>query len=103
MHLSPWPTIDKKQINEEAEKQGNIIMAVITEVRREKSEKHMPLNTQVKKLAIHAGDKETAEAIAKGSEDISGTCKVAEIKILPEKGEGRDVNQYADIHFVAEY
>ena len=103
IHLSPWPTVDEKQFDEEAEKQGNIIIAIITEVRREKSEKHMPLNAQVKKLTIHAGDKETAEAIAKGSEDISGTCKVAEIKILPAKGEGKDVNQCADVHFVAEY
>jgi len=78
-------------------------MAVITGVRREKAEKRMPLNTQIKKLTIYAGGKDTAEIITEGREDISGTCKVANIEVLPKKGEGREIKPYSDIHFFAEY
>jgi valyl-tRNA synthetase len=103
VHLCPWPTLDEKHVDEEAEKRGDLIMAVITEVRREKAEKHMPLNAQIKKLTIYAGGKDTAEIIMEGRDDISGTCKVADIEVLPEKGEGREVKPYSDICFIAEY
>ncbi len=103
IHLSPWPTPDKKRIDEEAEKCGDLIMAVITEVRREKAEKRVSLNTKIKKLTIYAGEKDTAEIITEGKEDISGTCKVANIKVLSEKGEGREIKPYTNIRFLAEY
>jgi len=103
VHLSPWPTLDEKLVDEEAEKRGDLIIAVITEIRREKAEKRMPLNTQIKKLIIYAGGKDTAEIIMEGREDISGTCKVANIEVLPKKGEGREIKPYSDIQFLAEY
>jgi valyl-tRNA synthetase len=103
IHLSPWPKIDKTLIHEEAEKQGDMIMAVITEVRREKSEKHLPLNAQIKTLIIYAGDEEVASMIEEGKEDIRGTCKVASIEILPESGDGKEVKPCNDVRFVAEY
>jgi len=103
IHLSPWPTPDEEHVDETAEKHGDLIMAVITEIRREKAEKRMPLNTQIKKLTIHAGGKDMAEIITEGRDDISGTCKVADIEVLSKKGEGREIKDYSDIRFFAEY
>ena len=103
VHLSPWPTPDEKRIDEEAEKHGDLIMAVITEVRREKAEKRVPLNTQIKKLTVYAGNNENTSIINDGKEDIIGTCKVAKIEIFPEKGEGRRTHGYPDIQFTTEY
>jgi valyl-tRNA synthetase len=103
IHLSPWPKLDEKRISEEAEKHGDLIMAVITEVRREKAEKRMPLNTQIKKLTIYVGEKEMAETIMENSEDIVGTCKVAKIDVLPKEGEGREIKPYSKMRFVTEY
>ncbi len=103
VHLSPWPTPDEKRIDEEAEKYGDLIMAVITEVRREKAEKRVPLNTQIRKLTVYAGNNENTSIINDGKEDIIGTCKVAKIEILPEKGEGRRTRGYPDIQFTTEY
>ncbi len=37
-------------VDEEAEKRGDLIIALISAVRREKAEKHLSLNTQIKKL-----------------------------------------------------
>ncbi|MCK4474591.1 hypothetical protein KAU30_02010, partial [Candidatus Bathyarchaeota archaeon] len=102
IHVSPWPIPNEKRIDEEAEKRGDLIMAVITAVRRGKAEKRIPLNARVKKLTIYAAENGMAKMIAEGREDIAGTCKVANVKIVPEKGEGEAVKPY-DIRFVAEY
>jgi valyl-tRNA synthetase len=103
VHLTPWPKSNERLMDEEAEKQGDLIVAVITEVRREKAEKHMSLNAQIKKLTIYAGEKEAAKTMTEGKEDIAGTCKVGQMEILLKKGEGREVKPYNDVHFVAEF
>jgi valyl-tRNA synthetase len=103
VHLTPWPKSNRRLMDEEAEKQGDLIAAVITEVRREKAEMHMPLNAQIKKLTIYAGEKEAEKTITEGKEDIAGTCKVEQMEILLKKGEGREVKPYDDVRFVAEF
>jgi valyl-tRNA synthetase len=102
IHISNWPETDEKLIDEKAERQGDIVIAVITEVRREKSEKHLPLNTKISTLKIYSAEPETAKMIEQGREDIAGTCKAAEIQILSEKGNGRQIEPYG-ISFIAEY
>jgi valyl-tRNA synthetase len=103
IHLSPWPTPEAKRFDEEAEKCGDIIMAVITEIRRDKAEKKIPLNTQIKRLKIYAGKADLAKILEDGKDDIVGTCKIVELEILPEKGEGRETLGYPIIRFIAEY
>jgi valyl-tRNA synthetase len=103
LQLSPWPEFTQALADDEAEERGDLIIAVIGEVRREKAEKHLPLNTQIKKLTVYAGDGKTAETIKKGDVDIVGTCKVTHLAVLAEKGSGRELAQYPDVHFVAEY
>jgi valyl-tRNA synthetase len=103
LQLSPWPEFKQALADEQAEERGDLIIAVISEVRREKAEKHLPLNVQVKKLTVYAGDSETANVILSGSEDITGTCKVASFEVLAEKGSGREIAQFANVHFAAEY
>jgi len=103
IHVSSWPTIDKKRIDEEAERHGDLIMAVIEEVRRDKAERKMPLNSAIKTLTIYAGSKKTANALDQVVEDIKGTCKAEKLAVLSAKGEGRVVRDYPSIRFVAEY
>jgi valyl-tRNA synthetase len=102
IHVSPWPMMDEKRLDDEAEKQGDLVMAIITEIRREKAERHLPLNTKISKLTIYANKKATTEMISQGKEDIAGTCKVADIQVLLEKGEGREIKLH-DVRFAAEY
>jgi len=101
IHISPWPTPQK--IDEEAEKYGDLLVAVIGEIRREKSEKRLPLNTPIKKLTIYAGSKKSADILKQTAEDIAGTCKTEEIEILPKKGEGREVQGYTNVRYTADY
>jgi len=103
LQISPWPNRDFLKEDERAELRGDMTIALISEIRREKAEKRMPLNTTIKKLTVYAGDHSAAEAITESQTDLMGACKVESINILPEEGIGRDVVQYPHLQFVAEY
>jgi valyl-tRNA synthetase len=103
IHISPWPSVDKTMIDERAEKAGDVIMAVIAEIRKEKAENHKPLNAEIKRLTIYARDKETAKAVMDGKTDIAGTCKASYVEIILKKGEGREVKPYQNLSFAAEF
>jgi len=103
LQISPWPNRDFLKEDERAELRGDMAIALISEIRREKAEKRMPLNTTIKKLTVYAGDHSAAEAITESQTDLMGACKVESINILPDEGIGRDVVQYPHLQFVAEY
>ena len=98
-----WPKPDLGKIDDEAEKKGNLVMAVITEIRREKAEKRKPLNTPMKRVKIYGGKNEFARIINENKEDIIGTCKISQLEILSEKGGGRKVQEIPEISFISEY
>ncbi|MBS7633111.1 valine--tRNA ligase [Candidatus Bathyarchaeota archaeon] len=102
IHLSPWPTVDARLLDKKAEEDGDLVMALITEIRKDKAEKHKPLNAPIKKLTLYASNKDVAKALMDGKEDIAGTVKALFCEILLKKGEGREVKP-CGICFVAEY
>jgi valyl-tRNA synthetase len=95
--------VEEEKIDDGVEKQGDMIMAVIGAVRREKAERRMPLNASVKKLVVYMGNKKDAHILNQVMEDVEGTCKAEKIEILPEKGEGKEVQEYPNVRFVAKY
>jgi valyl-tRNA synthetase len=103
LQQSPWPAYNVAMVDEHVEKRGDLIIELIGEVRREKAEKHLPLNNPVKKLTVYAKDHSGAEAIEEGRSDIMGACKIETLVVLPEEGTGREVVQFPGVYFVAEY
>jgi valyl-tRNA synthetase len=103
LQLSSWPRFAETVADEKAEERGDLIIAVIGDVRREKAEKRLPLNTQIKKLTVYAENEKSAEIIKEGTIDIIGTCKVTNLEVLAEKGNGRELSQYPHVHFTSEY
>jgi valyl-tRNA synthetase len=103
IHVSDWPTPDGEAVDEEAVKSGDLVMALIQSVRRNKSEGGVPLNASVKKLMIYAENKKTADILKEGRSDVAGTCRVENVEIRLGKGEGEKIGGYADIRFVVEY
>jgi valyl-tRNA synthetase len=103
LQLAPWPKPDFGKIDEEAEKKGELVMAVITGIRREKAEKRKSLNAPIKRVKIYAGKSEFARIISENKEDIVGTCKISQLEILSEKGGGRKVQEIPEISFISEY
>ena len=103
LQASPWPKFNAALVDEEAEKNGDLIIAIIGEVRHEKAEKKLPLNAPVKNLIVYAGSDENAKVICSASGDIAGTLKVTNIEVLSEKrSEGRQVSPY-NVYIKAEY
>jgi len=102
IHVSPWPTVNKKLIDKRAENGGNKIVYLIAEIRREKAEKRLPLNTQIRRLTVYAGNEEHAKAIELGKDAIKEACKIKDMKIVAGYGEGRGVKEFPEIKFIAE-
>jgi valyl-tRNA synthetase len=103
LQTSPWPKPDYLEEDEVADLRGDMVVALIAEIRREKAERRMPLNTPIKRLVVYAGDHSAAEAITESQNDLMGACKVENIEVLPQEGVGRDVVQYPHLQFIAEY
>ena len=103
LQISPWPKYDPARVDENVEKDGDLIMAIMSGVRQDKAEKKLPLNTPVKAVDIYSGSKETAKVINSVREDIAGTLKIAKVRVHPEKRiDGRQISQY-DVCFQIEY
>ncbi len=94
IQVSVWPKFNPDLVDEAAEKDGDLITAIMSEVRRDKAEKKMPLNAPVKNLTIYAKDAATAIAIRQSCTDIAATLKIEHLKVEAEiKAEGRQVAQ----------
>jgi valyl-tRNA synthetase len=103
LQISPWPEYNPARVDETAEKDGDLIMAIMSGVRQDKAEKKLPLNAPVKSIDIYSGSKETAKVINSVREDIGGTLKIANIRVHPEKRiYGRQISPY-DVCFQIEY
>ena len=100
IHLTKWVEFDQSKVDEEAKKVGDIIVALIANVRGEKARRGLPLNAELKRLTVYAGDASLQKALEEGKEDIAATLKVSEVEILPITGTGVTVQEYADVSFV---
>jgi valyl-tRNA synthetase len=103
IHTTQWPTIEKDLIDPETEKKGDLIVAVMGEIRRDKAESQKPLNTVVKKLTLYSENKQTLDVLYNAEEDLAGTSKIEKMEATLAKGEGREVQGYPDVRFVVEY
>jgi valyl-tRNA synthetase len=101
LQLTKWSEM-QEWMNEEAEEKGDEIIALISAVRREKAEKHLPLNTPIKKLNIYVEKQKVAEAMKMGVDDITGACKVESLSVNVGKGQGREVAECPGLTFTAE-
>ena len=103
LQVSPWPKFNASLVDEEAEKNGDLIIAIIGEVRHEKAEKKLPLNAPVKKLVVYAGNEANAKVVCSASGDIAGTLKAANVEVLVQKtSEARQIPSY-DVSIKVEY
>jgi len=103
LHVSPWPTVNEELIDEEAQNMGSKIVNLISEIRRDKAEKRLPLNAEIKKLTIYAGSEEHARTVEHGRDAIKEACKIREMQVVIGEGEGRTVKDLPEMTFQAEY
>jgi len=101
LQVSPWPKFDVSVVDEEAEKNGDMIIAVMGAFRNFKAENKQALNAPYSSLTINAGNAEAADALKASFEDIKGTLKVEKLIITADKKtDGRQIGSY-NIYFEA--
>jgi len=93
IQTSKWPQFNQTLINSEAEDAGDLISLVIAEMRKDKAEKKLSLNTPVKNVTVYASNSKNADMINTGKADLAATLKIENLQVLPEKNDGRTVNQ----------
>ncbi|MBT8171691.1 valine--tRNA ligase [Candidatus Bathyarchaeota archaeon] len=103
IHNSEWPSSNKKLVEIETEKSGDLIIALMGEIRRDKAENQKPLNMQIQKLTIYSKNLKSVDIIRQVEEDLIGTCKIMKLDFESSSNQGREVQGYPDVRFVTEY
>ena len=103
LHTSKWPNVNEDMINPKIEKNGDLIVTVMGEIRRDKAENQKPLNALIQKLTFYSEAKDIIDILRQAKEDFIGTCKIDKIEFSSTVGKGRKVQEYPNIRFVAEY
>ena len=75
IHISDWPKVDNNLINKDIEKAGNLLIEVITAVRKFKSENNISLRDPIKEIII-----DTKENIEPFLDDLKAVTKAENIK-----------------------
>ena len=91
VHQLRWPQFDDSRLDEALEKKGDLVIAVISTIRRLKAEKNIPLNSSVKEVAIYSKDSKDLEVLEKLAADIKGTCKVEDLILAASENVGQRV------------
>ncbi len=99
IHLSVWPKADESLIDKDVERKGDLIIAVIRDIRREKNRLGIPLNTPLDNLQIYAEDPEEAEIITIGLDSISATIKADDVDVIEGEGGSLEVEGYSSVKF----
>ncbi len=89
-------------MDEAAEKDGDLVAAVMSEIRRDKAENKKPLNAPIKNLTVNAKAESAAKAIRQAEADIKATLKIEAIIIQTGAADGRQVAQY-EVYIKPEY
>jgi len=104
IHLTRWPSMKKELIDEEVEKEGDVLVAVISEIRREKSKRQVSMKAPIKHLHIYAEQNER-RVLQDNVETVERTCNVGSVSIQPLDcaSLGTPVQEYANIRIRMEF
>jgi valyl-tRNA synthetase len=81
LQVSPWPKFNAALVDEQAEKNGDLIIEVIKQGRQIKAEQKLPLNLPLTHLVIETGSAANAKVLNESSADMCGTLKAEKVNI----------------------
>ena len=76
IHVDAWPRVNEQLIDDESEKQGSILVRVLSEIRRAKSERRLSMKAPIKNLKIETGE-EVAKIL---NRNIDAICRIAVVQ-----------------------
>jgi valyl-tRNA synthetase len=104
IHSDAWPAPNEELIDQESEKNGAIVVRVISEIRRIKSEKRLSMKAPVKRLKVES-EEEAANVIRGHVDAIRQIAVVEQIEIVPVKrgASGVSLRKDTDFQLTAEF
>jgi len=94
--------VDAQLIDSEAERKGTILIRVLSELRRIKSERRLSMKAPVKKLVIRCRE-QTAEILRDHAEMIRQVAVVGQIEVRRAELEIEPLEQGVDFKLDAEF
>lgn len=95
IHKTDWPVVAEDLLDDLAESRGELGVKIIGDIRRFKSAKGMPLNTQIKSTIIYTEDDQLYYHLNELENDIKGTMRVKDLRI--ERGQPQAQEKVVEI------
>jgi valyl-tRNA synthetase len=98
IHISEWPKPDPNFISDQTEKEGDTLLAIVSEIRRIKSENKISLKASITSIQIYAGE-EHLTTITAHRNDIAQIIHANEISVaqLENNNLGKEIQNYPNI------
>lgn len=91
IHLSRWPVVDERWVDDTAVSLGETLLEIATAVRRYKSEHNLSLGAELPALHLATTDEELANALADSPADLISISRAQAVHINQPVGDGWDV------------
>ncbi len=82
VHLSTWPQVDERLMDETAAAQGEILVGVATAVRRYKSERNLPLGLAVDRVQLGCADPGLIRLLEEARSDLTSVTRATLIEVV---------------------
>jgi valyl-tRNA synthetase len=102
IHLEAWPVADNRLIDREAEKEGTILIHVLSELRRIKSERRLSMKAPIKRLRIWSRE-DAVGVLRDHAEMIRQVAVVEHIEVQPAEAGGELLQQDMEFRLDAEF
>jgi valyl-tRNA synthetase len=83
IHVSPWPTPDRRLRDRSWEQAGEALVAIATAARRFKSEHSLPLSTELAELRIAATEPALCDRLRQSTADLASITRAQRIQVVP--------------------
>ena len=91
VHLSAWPVADPTLENDSAEAFGEILLGIAVAARRYKSERNLPLSTELSHLFISTSQPGLALLLEEAIGDLCSISRALEISLVSELPQGQTI------------
>ena len=81
VHISSWPEVNEKLIDESAERVGEVANSIVSALRQFKSERKLALSMELPSVEIYTPGREVAKLIRRVRGDIAGTMRVGKLSV----------------------
>jgi valyl-tRNA synthetase len=102
IHLEPWPAADTRLIDHEAEREGTVLIHLLSELRRIKSERRLSMKAPIRKLRIWSRE-DIVGVLRDHTEMIRQVAVVEHIEVRLAEAAGELLQQGTEFRLDAEF